>query len=68
MLLVQAQDADGKPVVLDKEAALKEIDAEVEKFSNFMSTLEDARARGALNNPEKALLRTFLVQKLRGKL
>lgn len=68
MLLVQAQDADGKPVVLAKEEALKEIDAEVEKFSNFMSTLEDARARGALNNPEKALLRTFLVQKLRGKL
>ena len=67
MLLVQAQDTDGKPV-LDKEEALKVIDAEVEKFSNFMAALEDPRARGALNNPEKALLRTFLVQKLRGKI
>lgn len=56
------------PVSVPKEEALELVNAEVEKFSEFMATLEDWRARGALNNPEKALLRTYLVQKLQGRI
>lgn len=56
------------PVAVPKEEALELVNAEVEKFSEFMASLEDWRARGALNNPEKALLRTYLVQKLQGRI
>jgi hypothetical protein len=56
------------PVLVEKEEMLKEIEIDVERFSNFMASLEDWRARGALNNPEKALLRTYLIQKLQGKI
>jgi len=56
------------PVLVEKEELLKEVEVEVEKFSNFMATLEDWRARGALNSPEKALLRTYLIQKTQGKI
>jgi hypothetical protein len=51
-----------------KDEILKLLDQEVERFSTFMANLEDFRARGALNNPEKALIKTYLVQKLNGKL
>lgn len=51
-----------------KEKRLAAIDDEVERFSKWMSKLDDPRARGALNNPERALLRTYLVQKMNGKL
>jgi hypothetical protein len=61
------KDSDA-PVLVTKEELLVEVEGEVEKFSNYMSSLEDWRARGALNSPEKALLRTYLVQKLQGKL
>jgi len=49
-----------------KDETLASVNEEVEKFSNFMATLEDWRARGALNSPEKALLRTYLLQKVQG--
>jgi len=52
----------------EKEEVLQEVDAEVEKFSTWMANLEDFRARGALNSPEKALLRTYLIQKFQGKI
>lgn len=61
------KDSDS-PTVVERDEMLKEIEAEVEKFSDFMASLEDWRARGALNSPEKALLRTYLVQKLQGKI
>lgn len=51
-----------------KEELLGEVNIEVNRFSEFMASLEDWRARGALNNPEQALLRTYLVQKLQGKI
>jgi hypothetical protein len=49
-----------------KEEMLKLLDLEVEKFSAFMANLPDWRARGPLNNPEKALLKTYLVHKVAG--
>lgn len=52
----------------EKDELLKEVEEEVEKFSTWMANLEDFRARGALNNPEKALLRTYLIQKFQGKI
>jgi len=51
-----------------KEEVLKEVEVEVEAFSNFMATLDNSLARGALNNPEKALVRTYLIQKFQGKI
>lgn len=51
-----------------KEEVLVLIDAEVERFSTWMAVLPDSRARGALSNPEKALIKTYLVQKLTGKI
>ena len=51
-----------------KEELLVIIDQEVDRFSKWMATLADERARGALNNPERALIKTYLVQKLTGKL
>ena len=45
-----------------------DMDREIEKFSKWMAALPDERARGALSNPEKALLKTYLVQKFTGKI
>lgn len=53
--------------ITDKEEVLKLFDIDVEDYSRFMAQLEDQRARGALSNPEKALIKTFLVQKYRGR-
>jgi len=64
MVSVTVENADKKT----KEEILGEVNEEVERFSNFMATLEDWRARGALNSPEKALLRTYLIQKSQGKI
>ena len=64
MVSVTVENADKK----SKEEILGEVNEEVERFSNFMATLEDWRARGALNSPEKALLRTYLIQKSQGKI
>lgn len=43
-------------------------DQEIERFSKFMATLGDWRSLGPLNNGERMLLKTFLVQKYNGKL
>lgn len=51
-----------------KEALLPVLEAEVERFSKWMAELDDPRAKGALSNPERALIKTYLVQKLTGKL
>jgi hypothetical protein len=56
-------DHDGK----SKEEVLTLLDAEVERFSIYMSQI-DSPARGALSNPEKALMKTYLVAKLRERL
>jgi len=50
-----------------KVEILEEVDKEIELFSAFMVSIKDWRAQGALTNPEKVLLRTFLIQKLQGK-
>lgn len=44
------------------------MDEEVEKFSVWLDNLSDWRAKGALSKPEKALVKTYLVQKLQGKI
>jgi hypothetical protein len=43
------------------------IDQEVEDFSAWMVKLPDDKARGALIEGEKALLRTYLMQKYKGE-
>lgn len=43
-------------------------DQEVEEFSTWMANIPDVRARGPLMNGEKALLKTYLIQKLKGAL
>ena len=52
----------------DKDAVLKELDDEVESFSQFMGTLGDWRSSGPLSRPEKALIKTYLVHKVRGRI
>ena len=42
-------------------------DQEVQQFSDWLSTVSDFRAQGPLSRPEKALLKTYLVQKYTGK-
>ena len=64
MVSVTIADADKKT----QEDILIEVNQEVEKFSEWLSNLDDIRAKGALNNPEKALVRTYLMQKLQGRL
>lgn len=59
--------ADGLETV-DKQAQNEALDREVERYSQWLSKLPDSRASGALNNPEKALIKTYLVQKLTGKI
>lgn len=51
-----------------KEEQLALLDDEITRFSTFMANLPDSRARGALSNPEKALLKSYLVAKIRGRL
>ena len=51
-----------------KDSQSAALDREVERFSQWLSELPDSRVSGALNNAEKALLKTYLVQKLSGKL
>lgn len=59
-----SKDLDGQDRKIQNEA----LDREVERFSLWLSRLEDTRASGALNNPEKALIKTYLVQKMLGKI
>jgi len=64
LILTLSPEHAGKP----KEQLLEVMDREIEKFSKWMAALPDERARGALSNPEKALLKTYLVQKFTGKI
>lgn len=52
---------------LPREEVEKILDREVERFSNFMANLGDWRGSGALSNPEKMLLKTYLIQKYRSR-
>lgn len=54
----------GKP----KEELLSLLDQEIEDFSKFMSTIGDWKSVGPLSPPERALIKTYLVQKVTGKL
>lgn len=58
------QDYQGKP----KEELLALLDQEVEDFSKYMSTIGDWRSVGPLNHLERALIKTYLVQKVTGKI
>lgn len=51
-----------------KEEQSRILDEEVETFSQWLTNLPDSRAAGALSSPERALIKTYLVQKLTGKL
>jgi hypothetical protein len=59
--------AEGKSTE-NQDEVLPLLDQEIERFSTYMSNLPDARAAGPLINPEKAILKTYLVAKLRGRL
>jgi hypothetical protein len=52
---------------VDQEKVLACFDGMVDSFSHYMHSL-DSPARGALSNPEKALLKTFLVATFREKI
>lgn len=51
-----------------KEEQSKVLDEEVEAYSQWLAALPDSRAAGAMNSAEKALIKTYLIQKLTGKL
>lgn len=59
-----AQQHTGK----SQEEQMSLLDAEVERYSKWLAALPDSRASGALNPPERALIKTYLVQKLHGKI
>lgn len=50
-----------------KEELSTLFDQEVERFSAFMSTVGDWKSAGPLNQLEKHLIKTYLVQKFTGK-
>lgn len=64
VILKWSPEAELKP----KEEQSQILDQEVEAFSQWLAALPDSRASGALSNPERALIKTYLVQKLTGKL
>lgn len=51
-----------------KEEISKILDGEIDRFSNFMATLGDWKSAGPLTAPERALIKTYLIQKINGKL
>lgn len=51
-----------------KEQLSKVLDAEVQRFSRYMESIADPNAKGPLSNPEAALVKSYLVAKLTGKL
>ena len=51
-----------------KEELSMLLDKELEDFSKYMSTIGDWRAVGPLTHAEKALVKTYLVQKVTGKI
>lgn len=56
------------PALTTQEEVLPVVNEEIENFSKFLASQTDIRYGGPLNNMEKVLLRSYLVQKLRGKL
>lgn len=52
---------------LTHEEQSKALDAEVERFSDYMATLGDWKAAGPLTPMERMLLKSFLVRKLTGE-
>lgn len=64
LVLKLSEELEGKT----KEEKLVIFDKEVDRFSKWLERLNDPRANGPLSNPEKALLKTYLVQKYTGKL
>lgn len=56
------------PSELQREQLNALFDQEVEQFSIWMARLADPLARGALLPQEKALIKTYLVQKHQGAL
>jgi hypothetical protein len=44
------------------------LDREIEAFSQFMSTIGDWKSVGPLSPPERALIKTYLVHKVTGKI
>ena len=62
-------ECDGqKDLEIPREKISSLLDQEIEDFSNFMATIGDWRAVGPLSPPERALIKTYLVQKLTGKI
>jgi hypothetical protein len=51
-----------------KEQVKEAIDREVEDFSNWMANVPNPMAKGHLIPGEKALIRTYLMQKYKGAL
>lgn len=63
-LIVQLAPGRGGDSQESKNALL---DQEVEEFSRYMSALDDWKSAGPLHPQEKALLKSYLVAKLTGK-
>jgi hypothetical protein len=59
-------DPHGKPET-EKALISQVLDQEIEDFSEWMAKLADIRARGPLLSGEKALLKTYLIQKIKGE-
>jgi hypothetical protein len=68
VLYIDSTDGAPAPKASEKEALLAVVNEEVERFSTYMATLGDWKSAGPLNEMEKTLIRTYLVQKFTGKL
>jgi hypothetical protein len=64
LTIVVSEEHKDKP----QEEMSELLDKEVENFSAFMATIGDWKTVGPLNSAERALIKTYLVQKLTGKL
>jgi len=49
-----------------KEEISKLLDAEIDQFSEYMSSIGDWKTAGPLLPQERALIKTYLVQKVKG--
>lgn len=58
----------GELATQGREPQESAIDREVESFSAFMSNLGDWRSAGPLNAAERALIKSYLVARLTGKM